>query len=111
MTDTDNPTIGMENQLHVRLLGVEYPQDVTQNRAIVTFAIISDGHDKADNAGIQYHARLRIAVALNGNGRNDYQQIVTTAASKLAASLKRMATSVNDVFMAESSKQASKLGI
>ena len=85
---TTNPVLRTDNDLYIRLQSVEYPRD--KSAAVVSFEIFSNGHPTR----VRPHARLRYEVVLNGRGRDDYEQIVATAADRLVAHLKRCARSL-----------------
>ncbi len=88
MDNSTNPVLRTDNDLHVRLRSVEYPLD--KAAAVVSFEMFSNGHPTQ----VRPHALLRYEVVLNGRGRDDYEQIVATAADRLVAHLKRCARSL-----------------
>ncbi len=86
--------LGIENNLCVRLYSVEYPDE--QN-AVVTFEILSDGHNVKEPT--RPLACIRQGVILNGKGRNDFGQIVATAANKLKADFSKMAATLSTTYL------------
>lgn len=77
-------TLRSKNMLRIRLGGIEYPD--AQSVAVVTFELFTaDGNQRESVVAV------RCEVALNGRGRTDYEQIVATAAERVASRLERAA--------------------
>ena len=83
--------LGMDNNLDARLYSVEYPNE---RQAVVSFEIFSDGHRVGESW--RRLVIIRHEILLNGKGRHNYGQIIATAASKLAADLRRVTDSLSE---------------
>ena len=96
MSYDDTPLVlATENNINIRLHAIEYPDE--ENAAVVVFDIYSDNHGTAGR-----HSRIalvRRTVPLNGKGKSDYEQIVTTAADRMRGDFTRMISQLSEKYI------------
>ena len=93
----EHTALGPGNRIDARLYAIEYPTE--QQQAVVTFELFSTGH--ALGGPHRLLAQISNRVALDGAKQDDYEQIITAAATKLSTDLARAAWMVRSTYMAD----------